>query len=48
VAAVSLERVDKRFPNGHPAVEDFSLEIADGELLVLVGPLAAARARCCG
>jgi ABC-type sugar transport system ATPase subunit len=38
VAAVSLERVDKRFPNGHPAVEDFSLEIADGELLVLVGP----------
>jgi ABC-type sugar transport system ATPase subunit len=38
VAAISLERVSKRFPNGYAAVDDFSLEIADGELLVLVGP----------
>jgi ABC-type sugar transport system ATPase subunit len=38
VAAISLERVSKQFPNGHAAVEGFSLEIADGELMVLVGP----------
>jgi ABC-type sugar transport system ATPase subunit len=38
VAGISLRDIGKRFPGGHAAVEDFSLEIADGELLVLVGP----------
>jgi multiple sugar transport system ATP-binding protein len=33
-----LEHVDKTYPNGYVAAHDLSLEIADGELLVLVGP----------
>src|SRR5262245_39164507 len=33
-----LEAVTKRFPGGHVAVDDLSLEVADGELCVLVGP----------
>jgi len=38
VAAITLTRVNKTFPNGHVAVRDLTLEIAGGELLVLLGP----------
>jgi ABC-type sugar transport system ATPase subunit len=38
MAAISLQQVHKAYPNRHVAVHDLTLEIADGELLVLVGP----------
>ena len=38
MAAITLAHVSKTYPNGHPAVRDLSLEVADGELLVLLGP----------
>ena len=38
MAAITLEHVSKRYPNGVLAVDDLSLTINDGELLVLVGP----------
>jgi multiple sugar transport system ATP-binding protein len=38
MAEVALQDVDKVYPNGFHAVKDLSLEIADGEFLVLVGP----------
>jgi multiple sugar transport system ATP-binding protein len=38
MASIQLENVDKTYPNGYVAAHDLSLEIADGELLVLVGP----------
>jgi multiple sugar transport system ATP-binding protein len=38
MARITLENVDKRYPNGYVAARGLSLEIADGELLVLVGP----------
>ena len=38
MAGIALEHVDKTYPNGYVAARDLSLEIADGELLVLVGP----------
>src|SRR5438105_2856042 len=38
MASISLEHIAKRYPNGYIASRDLSLEIADGELLVLVGP----------
>jgi multiple sugar transport system ATP-binding protein len=38
MAGIVLEHVEKRYPNGFVATRDLSLEIADGELLVLVGP----------
>ncbi len=38
MAGIGLERVSKRFPNGFAAVDDVSLEIEDGEFMVLVGP----------
>ena len=38
MARISLSHVDKRYPNGFIASRDLSLEIADGEFLVLVGP----------
>ena len=38
MAAIRLEGVSRIFPGGHAAVRDVSLEIADGELVVLVGP----------
>jgi multiple sugar transport system ATP-binding protein len=38
MARVVLEHVHKSYPNGFVAARDVSLDIADGELLVLVGP----------
>ena len=38
MAGVVLEDVNKVYPNGFHAIEDLSLEINDGEFLVLVGP----------
>jgi multiple sugar transport system ATP-binding protein len=38
VAEISLEHVSKRFPDGSVAVDDFTLQIADGEFMILVGP----------
>src|SRR4029079_13552506 len=38
MARISLEHIDKIYPNGFVAARDLSLEVADGELLVLVGP----------
>jgi multiple sugar transport system ATP-binding protein len=38
MARISLEHVDKVYPNGYVAARDLSLEVVDRELLVLVGP----------
>ena len=38
MATVEFEHITKRFDNGFVAVDDFSLSINDGELMVLVGP----------
>jgi osmoprotectant transport system ATP-binding protein len=35
---IRLEAVSKRFPNGTIAVEELSIEVPDGEIVVLVGP----------
>jgi multiple sugar transport system ATP-binding protein len=37
-AAISLERLGKRYPNGFEALRDFDLEVSGGEFMVLVGP----------
>jgi len=33
-----LDHITKRFPDGALAVNDFNLDIADGEFVILVGP----------
>jgi multiple sugar transport system ATP-binding protein len=38
MASVSLRNLTKRFDNGKPALQELSLEVRDGELLVLLGP----------
>src|ERR1700745_1048832 len=38
MAEIVLENVTKRFPDGMLAVDDFNLDIADGEFVILVGP----------
>src|SRR6201982_1779272 len=38
MAQIVLDQVDKVFPGGVRAVDDLSLDIADGEFVVLVGP----------
>ena len=38
MAAVTMDKVTKVYPNGVAAVIDLDLDIADGEFLVLVGP----------
>jgi multiple sugar transport system ATP-binding protein len=38
VAQIAFERVSKSYGEGVPAVDDLSLEIGDGQFVVLVGP----------
>ncbi|MGH9011560.1 MAG: ABC transporter ATP-binding protein [Acidimicrobiia bacterium] len=38
MGAITLENVVKRYGDGYPAVNDVSLEIVDGEFMILVGP----------
>jgi multiple sugar transport system ATP-binding protein len=38
VAEINLDHLTKRFPDGAVAVDDISLDIADGEFIILVGP----------
>src|SRR3954452_7915615 len=38
MADITLNKVTKRYPDGYEAVKDLSLEIKDGEFVILVGP----------
>jgi len=38
MAAIALEQIAKTYPNGHIAVKGVTLEVRDGEFMVLVGP----------
>ena len=38
MAEIILDHITKRFPDGALAVDDFNLDIADGEFVILVGP----------
>jgi multiple sugar transport system ATP-binding protein len=38
MAEITLDHITKRYPDGYEAVSDMSLEIADGEFVILVGP----------
>jgi multiple sugar transport system ATP-binding protein len=38
VAEINLDQITKRFPDGALAVDKVSLDIADGEFVILVGP----------
>lgn len=44
MAKISFRNVTKTFPNGTAAVRNFSLEIEDGEFLVLTGPAGSGKA----
>jgi len=43
MATVNLEKVSKVYPNGLPAVSELDLDVAEGELMVLVGRPGRAR-----
>src|SRR5690349_8610801 len=38
MAEITLDHVTKRYPDGFEAVKDMSLDIKDGEFMILVGP----------
>src|SRR3954471_24078698 len=38
MAAITIKNVDKKYPDGYHAVKNVSLDIADGEFMILVGP----------
>jgi multiple sugar transport system ATP-binding protein len=38
MASIQFDHVTKRFPDGTTAVDELTLEIADGEFMILVGP----------
>src|SRR3982075_3846949 len=38
MAEITLDHITKRYPDGFEAVRDMSLQIGDGEFMILVGP----------
>jgi multiple sugar transport system ATP-binding protein len=38
MAAIEMKNIVKKYGDGFPAVNDISLDIADGEFMILVGP----------
>src|SRR5919199_6823536 len=38
MAEIKLDHVTKRYPDGYEAVRDMTLDIKDGEFMILVGP----------
>jgi multiple sugar transport system ATP-binding protein len=38
MAQITLDHLTKRYPDGYEAVRDMSLEVKDGEFVILVGP----------
>src|SRR5262245_66251955 len=38
MASISLNNIHKLYPNGYAAVRDVSLDIKDGEFMILLGP----------
>src|ERR1700760_3612459 len=38
MAEIALEHITKRYGDGFEAVKDMSLDVADGEFMILVGP----------
>jgi multiple sugar transport system ATP-binding protein len=38
VAEIILDHITKRYPDGSLAVDDFNMDVADGEFVILVGP----------
>ena len=44
MASLSLQHINKTYPNGFQAVKDFNLEIEDKEFIIFVKPLSCFRA----
>jgi multiple sugar transport system ATP-binding protein len=42
MAAIDIKNIVKKYGDGFPAVNDISIDIHDGEFMILVGP------PCCG
>jgi multiple sugar transport system ATP-binding protein len=38
VSTIAFEQITKRYPDGFEAVRELSLEVGDGEFVILVGP----------
>ena len=38
MASITLNHLVKKYGDGFPAVNDISIDIADGEFIILVGP----------
>ena len=45
MASLSLQHINKTYPNGFQAVKDFNLEIEDKEFIIFVGPSGCGKSR---
>ena len=38
MATIEMKNIVKKYPDGFEAVKDVSVDVADGEFMILVGP----------
>ena len=48
MASIEMKNIVKQYGDGFPAVNDISIDVADGEFLIWSGPPAAGSRRCSG
>jgi len=48
MATIAFNEVTKQFDDGTIAVDNLTLDVKDGEFLILVGPSGCGRRRRCG
>jgi len=48
MAQIQMKNIVKQYGDGFAAVNDVSIDVADGEFVILVGRRGAGSRRCCG
>ena len=46
MASITIDNLIKKYDDGFPAIKGVSIDVADGEFLILVGPSGCGKSTC--